>query len=54
VLERRHAAYQVDDVPGGEGKDVGAGDLAWAFLFDPGLDPVDRIVTIPGEGIVVL
>lgn len=46
--------YQEDDVSGGKMHDVGAGDLAGALLLDGGLDPVDRVEAIAGEGLVVV
>jgi hypothetical protein len=46
-------AYQVDDVSGGERDDVGAGDHAGALLLDGGLDSVDGVEAVAGEGHVV-
>ena len=43
----------MDDVSGGEGEDVGAGDHAGALLLDGRFDPVDGVVAVAGEGVVV-
>ena len=53
VVEGSPAAYQVDNISGGEGKDVSAGDHAGALFLDPGLDTVDRVVAVAGEGFIV-
>ena len=46
--------YQEDDVSGGQLYDVGAGDHAGATPLDGGLDSVDRVEAVAGEGLVVL
>jgi hypothetical protein len=46
--------YQEDDISGGQLYDVGAGDHAWATPLNSGLDSVDRVEAVAGEGLVVL
>ena len=45
--------YHGDDVPGGDGEDVGAGDHAGALLLDRRLGAHHRVEAVAGERQVV-
>ncbi|GFY88343.1 peroxidase superfamily protein [Actinidia rufa] len=46
------AADHVDEVAGGDGEDVGAGDDAGAVELDGGLDAGDEVESVAGKGAV--